>query len=251
MTDLSPEVTVFVPTVGDEANFRDCLAHLAAQTTRFRLEIIRNIAPLSAALQAMIDRCGTPYYAQVDEDMLLVPDAIARLYDALVRAPDRVAFVCGYLWDCDVEHPIAGVKMYRHSLMRQFPYENTFSCEKRQLEQIRQAGFDLRLLPARGRAACFGEHGKHYTPRTAFARWRRLFFKQRRYRTLGWVEPWPARLLERYVESRDPLRLYAFLGAVAGIMGELPPDRESDFREPLIEFERLSQYFPIGSASRT
>jgi hypothetical protein len=243
MHDPSSEVTVFVTTIGDEENFRDCLSHLDRQSARFRLEIIRNVAPLSAALQQMIDRCTTPYYVQVDEDMLLFPDAVRRLHAAIVDAPARVALVCAPLWDCDVEQPIYGVKIYRRAVVAGFPYQNTFSCEKAQLCRMRDAGFDLLLLPAGGRSDCFGEHGKHYTPATIFARWQRLFHKQRRYGTLDWIEPWPARLLQRYLETRDPLHLYALLGAVSGISGELPPDRETDFREPCVQYERLAAYF--------
>jgi len=243
MTDLFSQVTVFVTTIGDEENFRDCLGRLDLQTASFRLEIIRNAAPLSAALQQMIDRCVTPYYVQVDEDMLLFPDAIERLYHSISCAPDDIAIVCGGLWDCDVGHPIYGVKIFRHALVKHFPYQNTFSCAKTQLQRMRESGFDVGLLPREDRAACFGEHGKHYTPRTLFGRWRRLFHNQRRYGTLAWVEPWPARLLERYLETRESLHLYALLGAVAGITGDLPPDQGVDFHDPGIDFERLAQYF--------
>ncbi len=247
--DLSERLTVFVTTVGDDVNYHDCLAHLQRQTVRFRLETIPFVGPLSSALQVMLDRCETPYYVQVDEDMLLFPHALEALVENIEAAPPATALVCAGLWDCDVGHPINGVKIYRHSIVRQFPYENTFSCEKTQLKKIQEAGYETLLLPLRDRSACLGEHGKHYTPGTIFARWRRLFHKHRRCGYPAWVEPWPALLLERYLSTQEPLHLYALLGAVAGIVGDLPPDREMDFREGCPDFERLVRYFPPGEAA--
>ncbi|MGH9658375.1 MAG: hypothetical protein ACRD96_07505, partial [Bryobacteraceae bacterium] len=238
MRDLTREVTVFVTTVGDEVNLRDCLERLERQSARFGLKLIRNVAPLAAAYQKMLDECETRFYVQVDEDMALDAGAVETLYEAIAAEPESTALVCAGLWDCDVERPIYGVKVYRHSTVRRFPYEDTFSCEKTQLARLRAAGYDARMMPIPGREACLGEHGKHYTPRTIFARWRRLMQKQRRYGTLKWVEEWPARLHDRWVATRLPLHLYAWLGATAGLVGELPPDRESDFRLPDPEFER-------------
>jgi hypothetical protein len=71
--------------------------------------------------------------------------------------------------------------------------------------------------------------------------------KQRRYGTLHWVERWPARLMERYFQSRAPLDLYAFLGAVSGLTGELPRDGEIDWRSGVPDFERLNSYFSTAS----
>lgn len=179
--DLSADLTVFVSTVGDEENFRDCLAHLEAQTVRFRLEIIDRVAPLSAAFQRMLDLCVTPYYVQVDEDMILHSNAIETLFGEIVRAHSKTAMVCRPLWDVDIQGAIYGLKIYRHEIVRDFPYEDTFSCERTQKERIEAAGFETRFDPLGGRESCVGEHGKHYSLRTIFLRWRRLIQKRRRY----------------------------------------------------------------------
>ena len=249
--DPASEVTVFVSTVGDEPNFQECLSRLRRQTARAPVEIIRNVAPLSAAFQRMLDACRTRYYVQVDEDMLLFPRALRALHQAIAAAPPAVAIVCAGLWDCDIEEPIYGVKIYRHEIVRRFPYRDTFSCEKTQLRELFKAGYRIAFLPVAGRRSCLGEHGKHYTARTIFARWKRLLQKQRRYGTLPWVEPWPRRLAERYARTRDPRHLYALLGAAAGLIGDLPADRENDFRVTCPDFLRLAEYFPAdGRPSR-
>ena len=168
---FAADTTVFVTTIGDEANFTDCLGHLREQSVRCPIEIIDHVAPISAALQEMHRRCHTENYIQVDEDMLLFPTAIETLRSRMQRADRNVAMICAALWDCDAERPIYGVKIYRHSIVRNFPYENTTSCERTQLAQIRHAGYSVDLLPLEHRNECLGEHGKHYTPETIFKRW--------------------------------------------------------------------------------
>lgn len=250
---MRPATTTFVTTIGDAESFADCMEHLRAQTVERPIEIIDHVSPMSAAFQCMLDRCVTPFYVQVDEDMMLFPHAVEWLEQRIQQAPPQVAMVCAPLWDCYVERPIQGLKIYRHAIVRQFPYSNTLSCELQQLDRIIAAGFAADLIPLRNgsggfidRSACLGEHGKHYTPETIFKRWQRLFQKHQQMGHLTWIEPWPQRLLDRYLESRETLHLYAFLGAVAGIAGDPMPDREVDWREPNAALAKLQRYFPTA-----
>lgn len=239
------ETTIFVTTIGDQANFRDCIEHLKAQTVERPVEVIDRVAPLSAAFQQMHERCRTPFYVQVDEDMILFPQAIEKLEHLLQEAQHRVAMVCAPLWDCDTQQAIYGVKIYRHAIMKQFPYENTLSCEVRQIEQMKAAGYFIQALPLGGdRSNCLGDHGKHYTPVSIFKRWQRIFQKREVLGNNMWIEPWARRLLERYTASGEALHLYALLGGIAGIVGAPPPDQEADFRDPNEALERILRYFP-------
>ncbi len=244
-SNVLADTTVFVTTVGDRTNFLDCLEHLRAQTVRCRIEVIDRVAPMSAAFARMHKLCTTLYYVQVDEDMILHPDALGKLHDLMLTAPPEVALVCAPLWDCDVESPILGVKIYRHSIVRQFPYQDTLSCEVKQLDELRVAGYKAQLLSTEDASLCVGEHGKHYTPETIFRRWQRHFHKHNRLGHLAWLEPWPARLMERYATTRDPLHLYAALGAIAGIAGRADPNRELDWRDIDPALQRMRYYFPV------
>jgi hypothetical protein len=188
LRDLRDELTVFVTTVGDQRNFSNAMQCLHQQTVKFRLNVIEGVAPLSAAFAEMQKRCQTRYYVQVDEDMMLFPHAVATLFDRIVLSPHTVAIVAAQLWDCDVSMPIHGVKIYRHDIVRQFPYQHTFSCEITQMDQLREAGYETEELPL-APWNCLGEHGKYYTPRTIFARWQKVLWKQQWYPTLGWVKP--------------------------------------------------------------
>ena len=238
------DTTVFVTTVGDETNFQDCLEKLRAQTVRFPLVIIDHVAPMAAAFQQMQDRCRTTWYVQVDEDMILYPYAIAELRRRISATPSNVAIYCASLWDCDAEMRLYGVKIYRGDVVRRFPYTNSMSCESEQVERMKAGGYIVKAAPLEEDGGCLGEHGKHYTPETIFKRWQRLFQKNRALRKNHWVRPYAKSLMERYARTGSQLHLFAALGAVSGIAGELPPDEEVDFRKANEVFERLAGFFP-------
>lgn len=237
------DTTVFVSTIGDETNFADCITHLRAQTVATPIHIIDHVAPMSAAFQQMHLRCQTEYYVQVDEDMILFPHAIQTLRSSIGSSAENVAMTCAPLWDCDAECSIYGVKIYRSSIVKQFPYKNTASCEIEQLARLRTAGYEVVLQPLEN-AKCLGEHGKHYTPETIFKRWQRCFQKHRLYGRMPWIEPYARTLLDRYFRTGQTLHLYAFLGAIAGLTDSSLPDSEQDWRDPNEALQRLQHYFP-------
>jgi hypothetical protein len=242
------DTTVFVTTIGDKANFDDCMEHLHAQNVSFPIEIIDRVAPLSAAFQEMHRRCQTEFYVQVDEDMILFPHAVQSLRKTIGRALKKNALVCAPLWDCDAECLIYGVKIYRSSIVKQFPYRNTPSCEIEQLARLQAAGYDAVLQPFE-QSYCLGEHGKHYTAETIFKRWQRCFKQHRLFGRMQWIEPYVPKLLDRYVRTGELLHLYAFLGAVAGIVDSSLPKNEEDWRDIHEPFERLQRYFPTRSST--
>jgi hypothetical protein len=237
--DLTAEVTVFVATVG-AASLPACLAHLAEQRCRFRLQKIEHVAPMSAAFQAMLDRCETPYYVQVDEDMLLYPDAIGRLHAALQGAPDDIAFVVAYLYDVHLQQPVQGVKIFRHRIVRRYPFADVQSCELDQVDRLRADGFAYRVLPAVPADgaddsdfpyAILGLHGATHSPRSVYERFRTLEMARRKSpRRFNHQEHWPKMLVERFLERRDPLDFYALMGLLAGAIAPAEASGEKDFR---------------------
>jgi hypothetical protein len=243
--DLTDRVTVFVTTVGDEPNFTHCMDALARQTSKTRIETIEHVAPMSAAFQRMLDRCETPYYVQVDEDMILDPDAVAVLWQQIEALSERCLMLAAALWDVDSDRAIYGVKIFRHPLVKLYPFRDTFSCEMDQVQRWQADGYSYDLLPLGDRSHCLGLHGAHYNARTAFARWKRVVQKQRRYGWMSWIEPYHRAHLERYRATGDSVHLACVIGMVAGLVGELPPDTEADFRATDPDWERIREkYFP-------
>ena len=90
------DLTVFIISSGEETS-DDCTAALKEQDCTFPIEHIRDVAPMSAAFQAMPDSCLTPYFLQVDADMILKPDAVRKLYNAIHQSPFWVYRIAGTL----------------------------------------------------------------------------------------------------------------------------------------------------------
>jgi glycosyltransferase involved in cell wall biosynthesis len=232
--DLSDRVTAFVTTVG-APSYTACLDLLRLQDCAFRLEIIDRVAPMSAAFQQMLDRCQTPFFVQVDEDMLLHPHAVRGLYERMVAADDRVAIVVGDLYDAHLERRIHGVKMYRHEIARRYPFSDVESFEKQQARQMKADGY---RFDADNRAdgsyndRVLGLHGTHWTARSIYERYASLESRRRRHpEALVWFESYPAVFLERVLEDPTELNVAALMGVLsAAVISPEGPGAAKDFR---------------------
>ena len=258
--DLRDEVTVFVLTVG-APSYPECIRRLEAQDSRFRLDVIDHVAPMSRALQCMPDRCRTPYFVQVDEDMILYPHAIRSLYTRLIASPPEVAILTCHLHDHLAARVLYGLKIYRHAIVRDYPYRDVESCEYDQIRRFTADGFiDMRLpLPDHFQPSelTLGDHGFNWTPFSVFERYQTLERKIRRHHagapttSATWVEEHAHFFLRRYLEEGSPLDLYALMGVLAGRLA--PVDgrgQEKDYREydRLPGFETLVRFVAESAA---
>ena len=233
LPDLSSEVTVFVSTVG-AASFPDCMTHLAAQDCRFGLEVIEGLAPMSAAFQRMLDRCSTPFYVQVDEDMILRPSAVRRLHQRMQDSADDVALIVGWLWDVHLGRAIQGVKIFRHSIASRYPYADVESCEKDQLSRMQSDGFRyLRpegIVTTANDDAVHGLHGAHYDPRSVFERYSTLERKRLAHPDkLAWFAEHAPDFIRRFQADPTELNLMALMGLIAGRLSAGTAAGEKDY----------------------
>lgn len=242
---------MFVITSG-EPSTPECHRRLDAQTCTFTRSEIRNVTPMFAAFQAMLDRCQTPYYCQIDADMMLDPDAVIRLYEGIRSKGDRCAQYVGWLWDDDVERPIQGVKIYNHAICSRFPYSDSISCEMGQNGAIRSAGYSIDVLPLEGWMAdpgrwertrcCLGVHWASQTPEMAFRRWQRLAQKHRQLPWMGWVAAHFRKLEQAWLDHpKDQILKARYLGIVSGLSGPIP-EGELDAAAPNQDYRRLAAY---------
>lgn len=253
--DLSPELTVFVSTVG-APSYDECLSHLARQDCSFHLEIVDHVAPMSAAFQQMLDRCRTPYYVQVDEDMLLSPSAIRTLYEALSEAPCDVCAVARPLFDVHLERCILGIHAFRHTVTVDYPFRDVEGCEWDQRCRLEAAGYRWdEANPGtcdRHSADTLGLHGTHWTTRSIFERF--ATFERKRCRgekSHEWVLEYPQVFLQRFLETGSELDLFALMGFLSGrVANHEGPGREKDFRryEQLPGFRELQQFFRTSAS---
>lgn len=247
-TDLREKIAVFVVTVG-EASLPDCLKALEQQDCLFDLKVIKNVSPMSAAFQKMLDLCERPYFVQVDADMILYSHAIRTLYEALAVAPSKIWMVAYPLHDRHLDKAIVGVKAYKHTVAQQFPYQNIRGCEVDQLNRAKQAGYSSQIVfrSTEDTSICLGDHGTHWTLITIFTRYKDLFERYRRDPAMmGWLGAWPTRLLERYQREPTELNLWALLGAIVGLTSDLEKSQgEKDFTryETMPDLQTLRTHF--------
>ena len=242
--DPNELVTCFMMTIGDEPHLKLAKAALAKQTMAFKIEMVDHVAPASKALQAMIDRCKTPFFIQVDEDMVLKPNTVERMLKIIQAEPDSTAMICGALHDGSADRNIYGVKMYRHKAARIVRVSNESSCDIGHNGRLQALGYKIKTLPLND---TMGEHCPNPTAEQLYKRWYRLLQKQRQYGKLAWVEEYPVKLLERWRASRTTKDLYAALGAAVGIMENDVVSQEDDYRVPLPALEMLKKYWPMDN----
>jgi MoaA/NifB/PqqE/SkfB family radical SAM enzyme len=225
-SDAMSDLTVFLIAVNDNnPNYSACLAALQAQEPPVNIVPIYNQAPMDRAFQAMLDQCQTPYFCQVDQDMVLESDACSVMVTDIKRQSEQVAFVVYMLTDVHLDMPIQGVKCYRHAVVKQFPYVEGLSCEKSQLTRIREGGYFIVE-----RNAVLGEHSPRWTPELISERYFDLMEKWKKF-GYGWLENLPAKLLGMYASDPSDINKYAFLGAWASASRpEVLRTREKDFR---------------------
>jgi len=235
--DLRAAVTVFVTTVG-APSYAACRQHLAAQDCAFTLQEIADVAPMSAAFQRMLDTCTTPFYVQVDEDMLLYPHAVRTLYEQATAAPPNVAVVVGHLLDAHVDSVILGVKIFRHAIVARYPFADSQSFEMAQIDRMRSDGFTHLVLPRAATwrastvaAGILGLHGTHWTPRSIFERYA-TYERTRHARPTSQraLRGWTSLFLERVMTTGSELDLFALLGVLAGRLDDDGGAGAKDFR---------------------
>ena len=160
--DAFDEVTVFVVTAGAQT-FPACLEHLCGQDCTFRLKILDHVAPPGVAIRRMVDTCTTPFYVQVDEDMLLYPHAIRTLWERIRAAGSGTALVVGNLHDPHLERRSAGLKIFRHEAVRGLPVQGMPDRLASLPQHLQAAGHRIVQMPLTDEDA-LGLHGTTWTP---------------------------------------------------------------------------------------
>lgn len=221
--DLSAVVTVYVTTVGARS-FGACIEHLHEQDCTFNVEVIDHVAPMTAAFQRMLDGCRTPYYVQVDEDMILFPHAVRTLYERIEAAGPEFVMYAADLFDPHLNRCIIGVKIFRHEVVRRYPFKPVDGFEVQQVIQMEADGHKvMRTTPGETpvEGDTLGLHGTEWTAESIYERYANLI-RRRRTQELGrlvWFAPYPQRFLERFMEDPSEHNFFALMGIVAGVLG--------------------------------
>lgn len=216
MVDLKDRLTVFVISAGFNPNYVDCIKALEKQTVKFNIDIIKDYNPMHVAFQEMINRCKTDYYVEIDEDMILMPMAIEMMYNTISTVDEKCAMVGYKLHDFHINFNIYGVKIYKHNIFKNYPYNNntSVSCEMEQLQRIKDDGYTYQLF-----GDILGEHSPKWTEELIFERYFNLMEKYKEF-GYSWLEEVPRKLWKLFQENPSKLNLSAMLGAYTSISSE-------------------------------
>lgn len=238
MRNISSELTVFFITSGYNPNEESCLSALKNQTCLFTLQIIRNYSPMSVAFQEMLIRCKTPYYIEVDGDMLLQKNTIEKMYNEILPTDSKTAMQCYRLRDVHLDFPIYGIKIYKHDIFKNYPYDIKHpSCEVKQLDDIKKDGYTYTLIED-----IVGEHSTFWTDTGIYERYYNLMQKFRLFKYV-WMRDLPKKLVGIYQKSPTEQNLYALCGAIIGLSDNKIIDGEKDSRIKPVGIGRIKSFF--------
>jgi len=222
--NISNYLTLFVISAGVNPNYEDCIESLKNQTIACKIEIIKDYAPMSKAFQEMLNRCKTKYFIQVDEDMILKPNAVEIMYSAIIRTTSEVSMISHMLHDTHLDFNIYGVKIYKFDIFKNYPFNlNVISCEKEQIERIKNDGYVIRTIET-----VIGEHSPKWTNELIFERYFDLMEKFKIYK-YEWLRNIPNKLENIYKMNPSELNYYAMMGAKTSMNSPSIRNREKDF----------------------
>jgi len=218
------DLTVFVITTDKSINYEDCIEALKNQSVGFKLFAISNYHPMSKAFQQMINQCQTPYYVQVDDDMILYPNAIEDMYNAIIKSRKEISMVAFMLKDVHLNFPICGVKIYKHDIFKKYPYNlSCLSCEVEQTDRMKRDGYTFIT-----KQKIVGDHSPNWTDETIFERYYNLMEKYKEFK-YNWLERVPLKLWNILKKNPTKNNLYALLGAYTSIIKEEIEHKEKDY----------------------
>ncbi len=215
------DVSAVVLTIG-ESFLPRALASIACQTLPPQdVLVIENVSPFFRAMNEAARQVKTPFFVQVDADMILDPTCVEALR-AEVREDTGIAV--GELRD-PLLGQVVGVKLFRTECFRQTAFRDSITPDTDFGAEIGRRGWKtLYVGVVDGETGAlprtFGEHRPDYTPpytyRKHIVEGRRL-----RYRGARWGLRWRFGRLE---ESRHPLAGLAQIALAHGVF--LPTERD-------------------------
>lgn len=156
------DLTVYVIVTGEET-MSDCLDSLNNQDCGFQIETIKDVYPMSAAFQAMPDRCSTKYFVQVDADMLLKPHAVSLLHSGIRCTNPMTYAVLGMLYE-EGFGPGGAVKCWKRGFFRFFSFHDCRTVDRDLFQRARRFGFKRHVLSQE----VIGIHRPRHSPYSAY-----------------------------------------------------------------------------------
>jgi glycosyltransferase involved in cell wall biosynthesis len=206
-------VTAVVLTTG-EATTEQAMESLRAQSLSVdETIVVRDVRPFHQALNAGARQVTTPYFIQVDSDMVLDRQCVATLRRAMKA---DVGIAVGLLRDAMVQQ-VVGIKLFRTECFSNHGFRNSISPDTDFADQIERAGWRTvyvgrRPLSRSDPWRTIGEHRPDYSPVYTY---RKYLMEGERYRYRNATGGFRGRL-ESLEQSTHPSAIYARVGLARG-----------------------------------
>jgi glycosyltransferase involved in cell wall biosynthesis len=235
--DLSNELIVFIVSCGFNPNYEECKKSLLEQSVNFKMREIKDVSPMSAAFQKMIDECDTDYYIQVDEDMILYKDSIEIIYDLIKNSDLNISTISHMLKDVHLDFNLHGIKGYKHKILKNYPYNlEIISCEVEQIKRLQNDGYQALMVEK-----VLGYHSPKWTPDLIYERYFDLMEKYKNFK-YNWLDELPSKLFQILQKDPSDINFYALMGAMNSLLSKEPiRKREKNFTIADENFELLKK----------
>ena len=242
-----PEMTALLISL-DEPCVERALASIERQTVPFA-DVVRveGVRPFHRALNDGAARVKTEHFVQVDADMILDDDCVARLSECTHA---DVGAVIGMLRD-PLYGRVEAIKLFRTSEVTRIGFGDSISPDTDFLSLMEKGGrymvYALRHdTDSPGAWHTFGEHRPDYQPLGTFEKNKR---DGRRIRHRGRAESvrFHLDLLHR---SAHPYALIAEVGIAHGLFEDWEGDRQDGVNRDGNDFRRLSELLARAGRSR-
>ena len=138
------DLTVYVVSCAEDT-MDECMEALCGQDCEFNIEHVKDVYPMSRAFQDMPDRCKTPYFIQVDADMILESFAVRELYEAAKKTGFFKVAIYGQLYE--EGFGVGGtVRLWKRHLFRFFSFNDCRTVDRNLFKRIRRFGFRLHSI---------------------------------------------------------------------------------------------------------
>jgi hypothetical protein len=145
--------------------------------------------------------------------------------------------LCFLLNDVHLDKDIYGVKIYKHEIFKNYPYDlNHMSCEVKQIEDLKKDGYNHKFINLK-----LGKHSPKWTNDLIFNRYFNLMEKYKEYK-YNWIQTVPKILYNKILKEPNELNINAFLGAYTSIMNLEKQIGEKDFRSYQIIKGKLGDF---------
>ena len=156
---------------------------LEAQSCPLEVVGVENVTPFHRAFAAGVARVTTPFFVQVDADMVLDPTCVESLRKAMEPG---VGVVCGNLRD-PLSSQVEGVKLFRTEVARRIEQTDSVSSETDFVASMEREGWRLKYI---GRVGTEGNaphmtYGDHLPDYSADYTFQKYLLEGRKYRYRG------------------------------------------------------------------